>query len=151
MIERITTSGHRNITSMHKTTLEVTKEQEISKRADCIIGVKADKGLKGLSEKFKKKAKQKGAQIQVTIRAGEIEERIQGKGSPELTFTHETDIVVRKSDFICGRTLMIRADKSSLDLSRELKESLKDPNQKIEVLIELVYESAPVAQTGRSD
>ncbi len=152
MIERITASGHRNVTSMHKTTLEVTMDAEISKRADCIIGVKADKGLKDLSEDFKNRARQKAARIQVTIKAGDAEERITGEGHPELTFSHETDMVIRKSDFICPRTLMIRADKSSNELNPKLTERLMDPNQKIEVFIELVSGIfAPVAQTGQSD
>src|SRR3989304_4395215 len=137
MVERITVFGHRNVTGMHGTTLEVTKEEEISKRADCIIGVKADKGIRDLSDDFKRKARERNATIEVTIRIDGLEEKITGKGHPALTFTHETDMVIRKSEFICGRTLMINADKSAMELKRNLVEKLKQPGQKTEVLIDV--------------
>jgi hypothetical protein len=137
MVERIYAYGHRNVTGRHRTTLEVTKDEEISKKADCIIGVGADKGLKDLGEDFKSKAKSHDATIEVILVTGDIEEKIIGKGHPDLTFTHGTDVVVRKSEFICERTLMIKADKSSMELQRRLIERLKDPKQRIEVLIDL--------------
>ena len=34
--------GHPNITAKHKTTLEFTKDKELSLRGDCIVGVKSD-------------------------------------------------------------------------------------------------------------
>jgi hypothetical protein len=52
-----------------------------------------------------------------------------------LQFTHQTDLVVRKSDYVCGRTLAIRADKAASDFSRELVEKLKDPNQEVKVTL----------------
>jgi hypothetical protein len=111
MIERIVTGGHKNVTARHRTTLEVTKDRDISTRADCIIGVNSDKGIKDLSEEFKKSSRRIDATIEMTIRVGDVVEKITGKGHPELSFTHEKDIVVRKSDYICERTLMIKADK----------------------------------------
>jgi len=54
-----------------------------------------------------------------------------------LILTHPTDIVIRKSDYICNRTLAIRADKSAKDLPRELAEKLKNPQQKINVTLNL--------------
>lgn len=137
MAERIIAHGHRNVTGRHRTTLEVTKDEEISKKADCIIGVRADKGLKDLSEVFKSRAKSSHATIGVTIIVGDLQEKITGKGHPKLTFSHETDMVIRKSAFICERTLMIKADKSAREIGREMIERLKDPGQKIEVLVDV--------------
>ena len=34
--------GHKNITANHKTTLEFTKENSVTKKGDCIIGVNSD-------------------------------------------------------------------------------------------------------------
>ncbi|MEM2324735.1 MAG: DUF371 domain-containing protein, partial [Archaeoglobaceae archaeon] len=45
MIFEILAFGHSNITAKHRTTFEITKDQEISKRADCVIGVKASKSI----------------------------------------------------------------------------------------------------------
>ncbi|HIP58595.1 MAG TPA: DUF371 domain-containing protein, partial [Archaeoglobus profundus] len=38
MKEVITAWGHPNITAKHRTTLEITKDEELSIRGDCIIG-----------------------------------------------------------------------------------------------------------------
>jgi hypothetical protein len=133
MIEHFFAYGHENVTSRHRTTLEVTMDEEISQRADCIIGVKADKGIAGLSEEFKAKARDESAIIELTISTNGVEEKIMGKGHPGLTFTNPTDMVARKSEFICNRTIMIKADKSSKELNRKLVEQLKDPDQRIEI------------------
>jgi hypothetical protein len=135
MIERVIAYGHENVISSHRTTLEITKDEEISKRADCIIGVNADKGLVDLSEEFKAKARDGSVLIVLTISTDGVEEKITGKGHPGLTFTHPTDMVARKSEFICDRTIMIKADKSSKELKRDLVERLKNPGQRIDVSI----------------
>ncbi|MEM3446565.1 MAG: DUF371 domain-containing protein, partial [Candidatus Korarchaeum sp.] len=36
MIEEILAYGHPNIRATHRTTMQVTKDEEISRRADCI-------------------------------------------------------------------------------------------------------------------
>jgi hypothetical protein len=42
---------------------------------------------------------------------------------------------VRKSDYICGRTLAIRADKAAKDLSRKLVEELRNPSQRVRITL----------------
>ncbi len=143
MVDSVIAYGHENVTSRHKTTLEFTKDKEISKRADCIIGVKADKGIVDLSEEFKAKARSENAIIELTISTNGVEEKITGKGHPELSFTHPTDMVARKSEFICSRTIMIAADKSSNELNRKLIEQMKIPNQKIKVKITVKQNTPP--------
>jgi hypothetical protein len=56
-------------------------------------------------------------------------DEITGFGHEDLTLTHPTDIVIRKSDFTCSRTLMINADKAARDLDEKLIDDLK--NEKI--------------------
>jgi len=34
--------GHKNILSLHKKTIEITKESELTINGDCIIGTSAD-------------------------------------------------------------------------------------------------------------
>jgi hypothetical protein len=135
MVERIKAYGHRNVIGKHRTTIEITKDHEITPRADCIIGVKSDKGIKELSQDFKSRARDEKAQIEVVIRVGDLDETITGRGHPALSFEHETDIVIRKSDFICNRTLMIKADKSSKELNHEIIKRLLDPQTKLTMLI----------------
>ena len=37
-----------------------------------------------------------------------------------MTLDHPTDLVWRKSDYVCGRTVGIRSDATARDLPREL-------------------------------
>ena len=132
--ETIRARGHENVTARHKTTLEFTKEEHLTPRGDCIIAVSANRGLQEFSEEFKNLLKDDDAVLEITIECGGISEILKAKGHHNLTLTHPTDMVVRKSDFICDRTLAIGADKASIDLDRELVEKLKRGS---EVIIKL--------------
>jgi hypothetical protein len=127
--------GHKNVLATHKTTFEVTKEENLSKRGNCIVAVEATKAATDLPAEFKEAARKERARITVTIEADELKETVEAKGSPQLQFTHPTDLVVRKSGYGCGRTLAIGADKAAIDFSRELVEKLKDPNQIVKVTL----------------
>jgi hypothetical protein len=127
--------GHENVQSTHRTTFEVTKEEALSKRGDCILAVEATKAAANLPIEFKEAARKEGARITVTVEADELKETVEAKGSPQLQFTHQTDLVVRKSSYVCGRTLAINADKAAIDFSRELVEKLKDPKQTVKVTL----------------
>jgi len=127
--------GHENIEATHRTTFEVTKETTLTRQGDCIIAVESTKAAADLPFEFKEAARKEGAQITVTIDAGELREIVKAKGSPQLQFMHPTDLVVRKSGYVCGRTLAIGADKAASDFSRKLVEKLKDPNQEITVTL----------------
>ena len=127
--------GHQNVLSTHPTTVEVTKETELSKRGNCIVAVASTMGAVELSAEFKEAARKETAKITITIEADDQKETVTAKGSPQLLFTHPTDLVVRKSSFICGRTLAIGADMASIDFSRKLVEKLQNPNQKIKVTL----------------
>ena len=127
--------GHENVQSTHRTTFEVTKEEALSKRGDCIIAVEATKAAADLPVAFKEAARKEGARITVTVEADELKETVEARGSPQLQFTHQTDLVVRKSSYVCGRTLAIGADKVAIDFSRELVKKLKDPKQTVKVTL----------------
>ena len=127
--------GHENIQATHETTFEITKEPTLTKRGDCIIAVEATKGAADLPLEFKEAARKKSAQITITIEAGELKEIVRAKGSPRLLFTHLTDLVVRKTDYVCGRTLAIRADKAASDFSRKLVEKIRGSSQRIRITL----------------
>jgi len=127
--------GHDNVQATHKTTFEITKEAILTKGGDCVIAVEATKGAADLPLEFKKAARKKGAKITIAIESGELKEMARAKGSPRLLFTHPADLVVRKSDYVCGRTLAIKADKAASDLSRIIVEKLKDPSKRIKITL----------------
>lgn len=137
-MEVIKAQGHFNITAMHGTTIEITRDLEMGKRADCIVGVKADKGLSQLSEEFKRTARSNNSRIKVTIEVNGIREVILGWGHEALMFEDDDDLVIRKSDFICPRTLMVKADKAARDLDRRFIESLTRGDTELVATISLL-------------
>lgn len=138
IIEIIHARGHQNILSTHDTTFEITKETELTKRGNCIIAVGASKGAIDLEATFKQAMRRDDARITITIEADGTREVVNAKGSHLLLLSHQTDLVIRKSNYVCGRTLAIVADKVARDLSRKFIEKLQDPNQ--EILVTLVAE-----------
>ena len=127
--------GHVNVQSTHKTTFEFTKEATLTKQGDCIVALESTKAAADLSPEFKEAARKEGIKITVMVEADELKETIKAEGSPQLQFTHPTDLVIRKSSYVCGRTLAIKADKAAVDFSRELVQKLKDPNQTVKVTL----------------
>ena len=122
MIFKLKAKGHKNVSSLHKSTFEITKDVDIGPTADCIIGVD--------------KIANSDTRIKVVLDTENGHDEITGYGHEDLTLTHPTDIVCRTSDYTCSRTLMIKADKAARDLDKELIEDLK--NEKImEVAIKL--------------
>jgi len=127
--------GHENIQATHKTTFEITKEAQLSRRGDCIIAVSANKTMTDFSSESKENLHKEKAKIIILIEAGDAAEVVNAFGSPRLILTHRTDMVVRKSNYICNRTLAIQADKAACDLSRKLAEKLRNPKQKVKITL----------------
>lgn len=125
LTETIKARGHCNVLSLHKTTFEVTKETHLTPRGDCIIAVAADKSMPDFSPEFKEALRRYGAVLHIRIRCGSLEEDVTAYGSPNLILSHPTDLVVRKSDFICPRTLAIKANKAAVDFNRTLVRCLQ--------------------------
>jgi hypothetical protein len=71
---------------------------------------------------------------------GDWEEVVYAKGHPSLTLSHPGDIVIRKSKFICERTLAICATKAAKDFSREFIQKLRREGAKLFVQIEAFSE-----------
>ncbi len=132
IIEEIKALGHQNIIGTHKTTFEITKEKNLTKRGNCIIGILANKGIVDLSQRFKDIAKT-DIKIKCVLIVKDIKEEILGYGHRSLTFSHPTDIVIRKSNYKCSRTLMIGANKSASDLDRNFIKLLKNPETQLKI------------------
>lgn len=129
--------GHPNVTSKHKSTFEITMDEEIGKTADCIIGVDSSVSMKDFPRKLKKAIAKENAMIKVVLETENAKDEITGRGHPSLTLDHPRDIVCRKSDYICDRTLMIKADKAACDLKKELIDDLKQGSKlKVEIIVD---------------
>lgn len=129
VVEVIHAKGHENILSTNRTTFEITKETHLTKRGDCIIAVNADKAAPDLSQEFKTALRRKNAKLSIIIEVNGEKEAVKAFGSLQLPLTHSTDLVVRKSSFICNRTLAIQADKAAKDFRRTFMKKLQNPKQ----------------------
>ena len=124
-IEAFSAMGHALISATHNTTLEITREDHLTRRGTCIVAVRSDKGARDLSPGFKRLARDPRAEIVLRMECNGIEDTARARGNGLLTFTHPTDIVIRKSDFTCGRTVAIHCDKSASRLKRSLIKELQ--------------------------
>lgn len=117
--------GHKNIRAEHKNTVEITKDRELSRKGDCIIGVNADfkpgeiRGI--LSYDYAKLILEHGGKS------------IETRGIINKDFNDEREIVARRSDFASERTLLTRIDNACIDIPREFVDMLKDGEAKIRV------------------
>ncbi|MGP3668302.1 MAG: DUF371 domain-containing protein [Candidatus Bathyarchaeota archaeon] len=120
--------GHEAVKATHPTTLEVTKERNLTSKGDCIVAVGASKSTMDLSGNFKILARKPDTKITLKIRVGKLVEVVEGFGNPNLTLNHPTDIVARTSTYTCPRTVMVKANKAAVNLSRQLISKLQNPN-----------------------
>jgi hypothetical protein len=127
--------GHPNIRSRHRTTLMTTRDAELTTRGDCIIAVRAEKGLSDLDPRLKALIRKGGSNVTFTMEVGGIQFETRGRGDPRLTLTHPHDIVIRKSSYTCDRTLMILADKAACDIPESLMEKLRAQDKQVKIKI----------------
>jgi hypothetical protein len=132
----IVARGHPGITARHRTTFMVTKDREVGPMGDCIIAVGADKAGPDLSFELKQ-AMRAGQELVITLEVGGMTEKVHAFGHPSLTLNHPTDLVIRKSRFVCGRTLAIGADKAAADLQKKFVAAMRNPETKLELKIEV--------------
>lgn len=125
-----TAFGHPNILATHRTTVEITKDTELTKKGDCIIAVAADFSLPRIKEIIGSSS----GKIKLTITAAGMKEEITAIANKEFNSDHE--IVLRKGSFLSERTLGVNADKAAAQLGRELVEKLKDSNTAVSVTLE---------------
>ncbi len=124
--ETIEFSGHPAIRALHRTTLEITRENHLTENGDCIIGVRASKACNQIDVDFRKKL-MTTSRIKIYIEVHNRIFSIKAFGSPHLTLTDGKEIVIRKSAFSSPRTLAVGSDSAAVDLPRIMAEELRDP------------------------
>ena len=129
--------GHENILSLHKKTIEITKDDKLTVNGDCIIGTNSSFACIDLPEKLKKKIQNPNTKITFSIITDEHSFSIHGMGSEKLTLKHPNDIVLRKSAFTCYRTIAIKCDKASDDIPRNMVKKLQNPKTSGKLIIEI--------------
>lgn len=134
-----TCRGHENITALHKTTLEFTKDKELTSRGDCIVGVAADFSFEELRVLVKSSKKM---MIRMRVndfkenQVAELIEEIEGEVNP--AFCDNNEIVIRLGTFPSKRTLLINANKAAKHLNTNFVRCLKNSNCVIRVTLEKI-------------
>ena len=128
--EEIVFFGHPNVQSLHARTVEITRERHLTLRGDCIVGINASKACADIDEKIKRKLAMNNSEVKIEIIVGNNAFAISGTGDECLSLENKNDIVIRKSNFVCPRTLSVRCDKASSDIPRDIIETLQDPATK---------------------
>ncbi|MCE4614030.1 MAG: DUF371 domain-containing protein [Desulfurococcales archaeon] len=111
--------GHRNVKATHRSTLEVTMEDSVTRRGDCIVGVKAPHGASGLPGEIKD-ALRRGWRACLVIMARGVSDVVCGWGDAMLMLSDDRRMIFRKSSYVEPATVFIGADKSARDLDRRL-------------------------------
>lgn len=142
--ETIHCRGHKNVTGIHRSTFEITKEPEISKKGTCIIGVSSDKGAKDLSNEFKRILADDRSELTTVFEVEGFRFDVRSTGSEGITLEHETDIVWRRSAFVCGRTIGIYSDCTATLIPRDIIEKIQGD---AEIKVTLTARLNPEAQS----
>jgi hypothetical protein len=139
LTERIRCRGHPLVRATHPTTFEVTAEENLTRQGDCIIGIGADKGAASLSPEFRRVIADDRAVLTTRLTAGGHTVEVPGQGSSKMTLTHPTDLVWRRSGYVCPRTIAIHCDHTAVTLPRELVRALREEAE-LEVEMVVVIE-----------
>jgi hypothetical protein len=133
ILEEIFAFGHKNISCSHSSTIELTKDSYVTNKGNCILGLKATIACSDLKENTKKKIRN-GEKITIVIKVDNKIERFHGYGNKNLKLLNENEMVFRKSDFICDRTVLIKCSKASNDLNREIINKIRNNNKRFLIL-----------------
>lgn len=125
--ETVSFRGHRNIRCLHDRTIEITKVASLSTKGDCIAGVSATKACNDLHKELKARLLEPGRIVRLEIHLSDITFCMHGYTDHRLTLSHDHDIVIRKSNYICPRTLCVLSNKASSDMPRDLVTKLQNP------------------------
>ncbi|MFL6490813.1 MAG: DUF371 domain-containing protein [Nitrososphaera sp.] len=126
----VTFYGHPNVRSLHAKTIEITKDEHLTPRGDCIIGVRANKACEDLDEALKHRLKSNSAVVRIEIMVGDESFIITGMGDHRLSMLNPHDIVIRRTNFACPRTMSVLCNKASSEVPRKIVETLQDQNTK---------------------
>jgi hypothetical protein len=110
--------GHPLVLGSHPTTFEITREDYLTKKGNCIIGIAGDKGCSELSTEFRHVLAHNDTVLITRLYYGGVTVKVKSRGSSLMTFDHPTDMVWRRSSFVCGRTIGIMTDYVAATLPR---------------------------------
>lgn len=119
-----TARGHRNVRATHYNTIEVTRDDYLTPRGDCIIGIQSSAAASDLPSWFKEEARSSGSIVVAVFCSGGVCDSVVGRGHEGLSFTDGRRMVFRRSTYTGPETVMVMASKPASGLDRRLVERL---------------------------
>ena len=126
MYQRVRAIGHEHVSAEHTSTLELTSDDWLTPAGDCILGIEASAVPATFDEEFVSACQCHDAAISATIRVDGHEQIIDGSGHSELSFENSRSMVIRTSDYVDDRTIMVESDTAAAGIDREVVTSLED-------------------------
>mgnify|MGYP000633814016 CR=1 FL=1 len=134
--EVIRAMGNFNVKATHRSTIEVTKDEYLTPKGDCIVGIKADKAPRDLSDRVKSIIRSDNSLVIALFIGNDVAmDVVVGSGSHELTLDDDRRMIFRKSSYISPNTIMIKANKAAIDLNRSLINYLKRPDSRLTLVL----------------
>ncbi len=133
LLDEVLAYGHPNVLGTHRTTLEITTENFLTTRGNCIIGINATKSCASLVAQLKTAIQKKGKIIAIELSAGPFHDTFSGKGHFKLELSNSISIVFRLSPFISNRTALIGCSKASFEINRDLIHYMQAPEHILSV------------------
>jgi hypothetical protein len=112
--------GHPNVTATNAMTLEVTREDFLTRRGDCIVGILADSACRDIRDDAKAFIRSDGSRLMFALIVGSDRFGFSAYGASSLTLTHPMSMVIRKSTFSCSRTVAVRSTAAANDIPRRM-------------------------------
>ena len=112
--------GHPNVLATNRMTLEVTREDFLTFRGDCILGVAADLACKDLTDDTKAIIRNDTSRLRFVIDVEGRSFEFGACGSSLLTLAHPLSMVIRRSTYCCSRTLAVKSTAAACDVPRPM-------------------------------
>ena len=126
LVEVVRATGHEHVTAEHASTLEFTSDDFLTPAGDCILAIEADRVPADFTDEFVAACRDERATITATIEADGHTQEVVGRGDPELSFENERSHVLRTSDYVDDRTVLVGAGAAAADVDRDLVAALAD-------------------------
>jgi hypothetical protein len=125
-------AGHPNVRATHRKTLELARDEDITERATCVVGVGARLDEEALARLH--------GPVRLTLAVGGLAEAVHGRLNP--AFQPGDPLVVRRAPAVTRDAVMVGADRAACDLPRSFVAELARPSARIAVRIEELAEAA---------
>ncbi len=134
--------GHRNVTANHRTTLEITKDDYLTPRGDCIVGVSSEASASDLPQWLRESLRDSNTVVVVVLCSGGVCDSLTAKGDPRISASNTNKIIIRKSNYVEESTIGVRSNKAAKDLRRDLVTAISSGHD-----IDVYITALPTART----